>query len=106
MAIIAGRTPSLQSRGYSGWLKPTLWRVSLERVPTNWRAGCGRSACPVRREGESHGFLPTPIAKTLWCFLAIELLHLPDKPAGVGPPKKRGVHANCKLEPQSHSPHH
>ena len=61
MAIIAGRTPSLQSRGYSGWLKPTLWRVSLERVPTNWRAGCGRSACPVRREGESHGFLPTPI---------------------------------------------
>ena len=64
MAIIAGRTPSLQSRGYSGWLKPTLWRVSLERVPTNWRAGCGRSACPVRREGESHGFLPTPIGRT------------------------------------------
>src|ERR1035438_5057115 len=27
---------------------------------TNWRAGCGRSARPVRREGESQA-LPTPI---------------------------------------------
>ena len=27
---------------------------------TDWRAGCGRSACPVRREGEPHA-LPTPI---------------------------------------------
>src|ERR1022692_539803 len=30
---------------------------------TNWRAGCGRSARPVRREGESQA-LPTPIKLT------------------------------------------
>ena len=28
---------------------------------TDWRAGCGRSARPVRREGERHYVLPTPI---------------------------------------------
>ena len=28
---------------------------------TDWRAGCGRPACPVRREGESLAILPTPI---------------------------------------------
>ena len=33
---------------------------------TNWRAGCGRSACPVRREGEAMP-LPTPIAPAPIC---------------------------------------
>src|SRR6476619_6042093 len=28
---------------------------------TNWRAGCGRAASPVRREGEAVRPLPTPI---------------------------------------------
>ena len=34
-----------------------LWGKTI-----NWRAGCGRSASPVRREGETNKpFLPTPI---------------------------------------------
>ena len=33
----------------------------LERAPTDRRAGCGRPACPVRREGEREHALPTPI---------------------------------------------
>jgi glycine oxidase len=31
------------------------------KLTTNWRAGCGKSASPVRREGQSY-FVPTPIA--------------------------------------------
>jgi hypothetical protein len=33
----------------------------LEVEPTNWRAGCGKSACPVRREGWRENAIPTPI---------------------------------------------
>ena len=33
----------------------------LEREPTDWKAGCGRSARPVWREGERTPALPTPI---------------------------------------------
>src|SRR6266513_462790 len=34
----------------------------LSEVNPIWRAGCGRSASPVRREGErNQSFLPTPI---------------------------------------------
>src|SRR5438874_6848828 len=29
--------------------------------PTNWRAGCGKSASPVRREGRGQSLVPTPI---------------------------------------------
>jgi len=35
--------------------------TSTHKMTTNWRAGCGRSACPVRREGEAVRLLPTPI---------------------------------------------
>jgi hypothetical protein len=35
-----------------------LWRLT-----TNWRAGCQKFACPVRREGRSLSFVPTPIYK-------------------------------------------
>src|SRR5215831_6784356 len=38
-------------RGLSIFLKAT----------TNWRAGCEKFACPVRREGRSFSFVPTPI---------------------------------------------
>ncbi len=31
---------------------------------TDWRAGCGKTASPVRREGEAVS-LPTPIVVTL-----------------------------------------
>ena len=33
----------------------------LGRLTTNWRAGCEKFACPVRREGRSLSFVPTPI---------------------------------------------
>src|SRR5665213_2553005 len=33
----------------------------LEREPTDWKAGCGRSARPVWREGWSQNSTPTPI---------------------------------------------
>ena len=36
-----------------------LWRLT-----TNWRAGCKKFACPVRREGRSLSFVPTPILST------------------------------------------
>src|SRR5271157_1436816 len=35
--------------------------ILLEREPTDRKAGCGRSACPVWREGERTPALPTPI---------------------------------------------
>ncbi len=35
--------------------------LPLERAPTDRRAGCGKPACPVRREGEREHALPTPI---------------------------------------------
>ena len=41
------------------WLVNPLWGKTI-----NWRAGCGRSASPVRREGETNKpFLPTPIGR-------------------------------------------
>jgi len=35
--------------------------ILLEREPTDWKAGCGRSARPVWREGWSQNSIPTPI---------------------------------------------
>ena len=61
--ISAGPTPTLRSAGCSPWLQPMPPPVSpLAGKTTDWRAGCGRSACPVRREGERLYALPTPIA--------------------------------------------
>jgi len=40
-------------RGGSLWATPRPRAVNpLGGKTTNWRAGCGRPACPVRREGE------------------------------------------------------
>jgi hypothetical protein len=51
--IGAGRMPSLPSMGLSACSKPMNSPASpLAGKTTNWRAGCGRSASPVRREGE------------------------------------------------------
>src|SRR5215469_3775530 len=51
--ISSGPMLSLLSMGCSPWLRPILGHVNpLEGKTTDWRAGCGRSACPVRREGE------------------------------------------------------
>ena len=57
------------------WLVNPLWGKTI-----NWRAGCGRSASPVRREGETNKpFLPTPI---LFCYLVtLPLTH--EDAAGV-----------------------
>ena len=43
----------------------------LEREPTNRKAGCGKSARPVWREGERTPALPTPIEpESVICRLA------------------------------------
>ena len=39
-----GRHSSVAAHGH--------WSANLTVDPTDWRAGCGRPACPVRREGE------------------------------------------------------
>jgi len=48
----AGATPSSSSMGGFPWCLPIAWSVNpLRGDTTNRRAGCGRSARPVRREG-------------------------------------------------------
>lgn len=50
--ISAGLMPSLPSLGCSLWSLPLLRSVHpLGGKTTDWRAGCGRPAGPVRREG-------------------------------------------------------
>jgi hypothetical protein len=39
-------------------LNPTNWRSDLRDETTNWKAGCGKSARPVWREGQ--GSIPCP----------------------------------------------
>jgi len=58
--INAGQTPTLRRRGCSTLEPPPRQRVNpLRGKTTNRRAGCGRTACPVRREGE-----PKPIGSS------------------------------------------
>ena len=67
VAINAGRTPSSTPRGCSPYTQPSGRSVGpLWGKTTDWRAGCGKSACPVRREGEPGRqlALPTPISHT------------------------------------------
>ena len=53
--IYAGRMPSSRSKGCSPSSRPMRLRVNPQGgKTTNWRAGCGRTACPVRREGEQN----------------------------------------------------
>jgi hypothetical protein len=48
----AGLMPTLLRLGCFAWNKPMRQRASpLEGKTTDWRAGCGRTASPVRREG-------------------------------------------------------
>ena len=59
--ISAGPTPTLRSAGCSPWSQPMPPPVSpLGGNTTDWRAGCGRSASPVRREGERQSRSPYP----------------------------------------------
>jgi len=60
---LAGPTPTFASMGCSHWSQPMLRIVNpLSGKTTNWRAGCGRTARPFRREGGSgiQPILPTP----------------------------------------------
>jgi hypothetical protein len=46
--------PTLKRSGCSSLHLPMRKHVNpLGGKTTDWRAGCGRTACPVRREGES-----------------------------------------------------
>ncbi len=49
--INAGPTATLQDSGsFACWMPRVLkLSVSVTEQTTDWRAGCGRSACPVRR---------------------------------------------------------
>src|SRR6516165_529745 len=50
----AGPMPTLLRLGCIAWNKPMPRSVSpLAGKTTDWRAGCGRSARPIRREGAS-----------------------------------------------------
>ena len=53
-----------RSRRYVGSLSQKVRTSRIHSSPrwtTNWRAGCGKSARPVRREGEAERPLPTPM---------------------------------------------
>src|SRR5271157_1491574 len=51
--------------------------ILLEREPTDRKAGCGRSACPVWREGERTPALPTPIGRKFFAQISWALLPMP-----------------------------
>ncbi len=62
----AGPIPTLLRLGYFAWKKPMPQHAGpLEGKTSDWRAGCGRTASPVRREGASK-----PIA-----YLTLESIH-------------------------------
>jgi hypothetical protein len=51
--------PTLPNRGFTPRRKPIVWPVNpLEGKTINRRAGCGRSARPVRREGGPNSIGP------------------------------------------------
>src|ERR1017187_8893363 len=57
--INAGLTNGLPTAGCCPWQQNTSGRVKSEQYDTtDWRAGCGRSASPGRREGQ--GSIPCP----------------------------------------------
>ena len=63
---VAGRTSGLRAVGCCPWQRPTSGRGQSQRCePADWRAGCGRPARPVRREGQ--GSIPCPCPCWLVC---------------------------------------
>ena len=56
-----GQMPTLRASGCSRWPQPERQRANLERVITDRKAGCGKTACPVWREGWRDSAIPTPI---------------------------------------------
>ena len=58
MIMCGGPMRSLRQPGSFLWSTPTLLRVTPHRGDTtNWRAGCGRTARPVRREGGTNSIV-------------------------------------------------
>jgi hypothetical protein len=54
----AGLTTTSTHAAWSPCAKAIVWPVNLREEPTtNWRAGCGKPASPVREEGR---FYPVP----------------------------------------------
>ena len=54
----AGQTPASTRRGCNPWCSFVARSINLrEEQTTNWRAGCRKSASPVREEGR---FYPVP----------------------------------------------
>src|SRR5258706_15251055 len=58
--ISNGQTAGLRSKGYTVWNMALANMSSLQKRPTNWKAGCGKSASPVWREGWSSNLHPYP----------------------------------------------
>src|SRR5437773_865646 len=57
--INAGRMNGLRAVGCCPWQWRTSGRgQSYAYEPTDWRAGCGKSARPVRREGQGQSLVP------------------------------------------------
>src|SRR2546429_6863994 len=56
----SGPTAGLPSKGCTVWNTALANMFSLNTETTDWRAGCGKSACPVRREGWSSNLHPYP----------------------------------------------
>ena len=70
---IDGRIASLPTVGCSVWQPPTAWSVNPHEGKTiNRRAGCGRTARPVRREGSPKPIgLPYPYQAEAPCLLRL-----------------------------------
>src|SRR5207245_3455778 len=78
--IIVGRMHTLPSRGCTVWLQPMPWPVNPLEGPNGQtisrRAGCGKSARPVRREGELNTISsPYPYQISLFGPVAVANLH-------------------------------
>ena len=79
----SGPTAGLPSKGCTVWNTALANMFSLNTETTDWRAGCGKSACPVRREGWSSNLHPYPYFIERWaqpsivsfCFSAARHFH-------------------------------
>src|ERR1043166_7310144 len=58
-----GRMPTSSGVGFIVWRKPTHSSATSVNEMPFWRAGCGKTACPVRRAGRGQSLVPTPIGR-------------------------------------------
>ena len=62
----------LQRGGNSAWLLTPREEEPSQRETTDWKAGCGRTACPVWREGCGSTRIPTPISRVTYPVILLE----------------------------------